>query len=178
MADAVWIKFAQFGDGALVFVTVVKGVNFFVCGVLPAGGLAARHGEFAGSRAPAPMADFDEAVVHENDDGNRFGAVGQVADHQLRARGFFDAAQAQHVGVFRTDPRGSGILWRTSPHQSSARASTCTSAPDKSVQTQQTPGGKAQFDGLTPGEDYSVTVNAVGAAGTSDWSDAATLIVI
>ena len=52
------------------------------------------------------------------------------------------------------------------------------SAPDKSVQTQQTPGGKAQFDGLTAGEDYSVTVNAIGAAGTSDWSDAATLIVI
>ncbi len=52
------------------------------------------------------------------------------------------------------------------------------SAPDKSVQTQQTPGGQAIFTGLTAGEDYSVTVNAIGAAGTSDWSDAATLIVI
>lgn len=52
------------------------------------------------------------------------------------------------------------------------------SAPDKSVQTAQTSGGRVTFDGLTPGEDYSVSANAVGAAGTSDWSDASTLIVI
>jgi hypothetical protein len=52
------------------------------------------------------------------------------------------------------------------------------SAPDKSTQTAQTIGGRYTFDGLTPGVDYSVTVNAVGAAGLSDWSDAATLIVI
>lgn len=52
------------------------------------------------------------------------------------------------------------------------------SAPDKSVQTAQTVGGRVTFDGVTAGEDYSVSVNAVGAAGTSDWSDASTLIVI
>ena len=53
-----------------------------------------------------------------------------------------------------------------------------SSAPDKSVRTAQTAGGRMTFEGLTPGSDYSVTVNAVGAAGTSDWSDASTLIVI
>lgn len=52
------------------------------------------------------------------------------------------------------------------------------SAPDKSVQTAQTVGGRMTFNGLTPGEDCSVTVNAVGAAGRSDWSDASTLIMI
>jgi hypothetical protein len=52
------------------------------------------------------------------------------------------------------------------------------SAPDKPLQTAQTLGGRATFVGLTPGEEYSLTVNAVGAAGTSDWSDASTLIVI
>lgn len=51
------------------------------------------------------------------------------------------------------------------------------SAPDKPLQTTQTVGGRVQFDGLTPGEDYSVTANAVGAAGTGDWSDSRTFIV-
>lgn len=52
------------------------------------------------------------------------------------------------------------------------------SAPDNSVQTVQTPGGRVTFDGLTPGQNYSVTVNAVGSAGTSDSSDASTLIAM
>lgn len=52
------------------------------------------------------------------------------------------------------------------------------SAPDVAVQTAQTIGGRTTFAGLSAGEDYSVTVNAVGTAGTSDWSDASTLIVI
>ena len=52
------------------------------------------------------------------------------------------------------------------------------SAPDKSVQTMQTTGGRVTFAGWAAGQDYSLTVNAVGAAGLSDWSDAATLIVI
>ena len=52
------------------------------------------------------------------------------------------------------------------------------SAPDKSVQTSQSVGGRCTFVGLTAGENYSVSVNAMGAAGLSDWSDASTLIVI
>ncbi len=52
------------------------------------------------------------------------------------------------------------------------------SAPNTYVQTPQTTGGRFLFKGLTPGETYVVTVNAVGAAGPSDWSDDAELMVV
>lgn len=45
-------------------------------------------------------------------------------------------------------------------------------------QTQQTPAASCSFTGLTPGVIYSLTVNAVGTAGPSDWSGPATLMVI
>ena len=52
------------------------------------------------------------------------------------------------------------------------------SAPNVYVQNAQTTGGRVTFQNLTPGQVYNVAANAVGAAGVSDWSDAATLMVI
>jgi len=52
------------------------------------------------------------------------------------------------------------------------------SAPDTDVQSAQTTGARAEFDGLTPGQVYVICLNAVGAAGASDWSDYGSLMVI
>ncbi len=52
------------------------------------------------------------------------------------------------------------------------------SAPDTDVQTAQTTGARTLFTGLTPGQIYVISLNAVGAAGVSDWSDYGTLMVV
>jgi hypothetical protein len=52
------------------------------------------------------------------------------------------------------------------------------SSPTTYVRTVQTTGGRTMFEGLTPGQIYNVEANAVGAAGPSDWSDVAGLMVI
>jgi len=52
------------------------------------------------------------------------------------------------------------------------------SSPDVDAADAQTTGARAIFGGLTPGQVYLVSVNAVGAAGVSDWSDYGTLMVI
>jgi hypothetical protein len=52
------------------------------------------------------------------------------------------------------------------------------SAPTLYMQTAQTTGGRNTFEGLTPGQAYNVEANAVGSAGTSDWSDVDSLMVI
>lgn len=52
------------------------------------------------------------------------------------------------------------------------------SKPDEVIQTQQQTGVRFEFDGLTPGELYNVSMNAIGAAGASDWSDVGTLRVV
>ena len=52
------------------------------------------------------------------------------------------------------------------------------SAPEVSVQTAQTTGARLEFSGLTPGKVYVVALDAVGAAGVSDWSDYGSLMVI
>lgn len=52
------------------------------------------------------------------------------------------------------------------------------SSPNTFVQSVQTTGGRHTFDGLTPGQIYNVEVNAVGAAGPSDWSDVSCLMAI
>jgi hypothetical protein len=52
------------------------------------------------------------------------------------------------------------------------------SAPTVYVQTAQTTGGRNTFEDLTPGQVYNVEANAVGSAGTSDWSDVGSLMVI
>jgi hypothetical protein len=52
------------------------------------------------------------------------------------------------------------------------------SDPDTDVQTAQTTGARAAFSGLTPGKVYLICLNAVGSAGTSDWSDFGSLMVI
>ena len=46
-------------------------------------------------------------------------------------------------------------------------------SPGASVQTVQSTAAKCVFTGLTPGVIYKVTVNAVGSAGPSDWSNPA-----
>jgi hypothetical protein len=48
---------------------------------------------------------------------------------------------------------------------------TLASAQDAIVQTKQSTGASTVFSGLIPGEVYRVRVNAVGAAGPSDFSD-------
>ena len=52
------------------------------------------------------------------------------------------------------------------------------SAPEVDVQTAQTTGARTDFSGLTPGKVYVVSLNAVGAAGVSNWSDFGSLMVI
>ena len=52
------------------------------------------------------------------------------------------------------------------------------SSPNTYVQHQQSTGSKVSFSGLTPGEVYVFEFNAVGTAGTSDWSDSGSLMVI
>jgi hypothetical protein len=47
---------------------------------------------------------------------------------------------------------------------------TASNAPTVVLQTAQTTGGRTTFGGLTPGVVYVAQVNAVGAAGPSDWS--------
>ena len=45
------------------------------------------------------------------------------------------------------------------------------SEPSVFVQTKQSTAARSTFEGLTPGKIYNVELNAVGAAGVSDWSD-------
>ena len=52
------------------------------------------------------------------------------------------------------------------------------SAPDTDVQTAQTTGARASFIGLIAGQIYLVSLNAVGAAGISDWSDSGSMMVV
>jgi hypothetical protein len=52
------------------------------------------------------------------------------------------------------------------------------SAPTTYLKTQQSTGARFRFENLTPGEVYSVDINAIGAAGPSDWSDVGTARVI
>jgi hypothetical protein len=52
------------------------------------------------------------------------------------------------------------------------------SKPDDFVQHSQSTAARTQAEGLTPGEIYVFQCNAVGTAGTSDWSNAGSLMVI
>jgi hypothetical protein len=52
------------------------------------------------------------------------------------------------------------------------------SAPTTYLQTAQTMGARHTFKGLTPGQVYNVELNAVGAAGASDWSDDGSVMVL
>ena len=52
------------------------------------------------------------------------------------------------------------------------------SAPTVFVRTAQTTAARNTAFGLTPGQLYNVEVNAVGSAGTSDWSTAASIMVV
>jgi hypothetical protein len=46
------------------------------------------------------------------------------------------------------------------------------------VKQQQTTAASNTFEGLTPGQTYNVELNAVGTAGTSDWSGPGELMII
>ena len=52
------------------------------------------------------------------------------------------------------------------------------SAPDTYLQTVPTTAASNTFSGLTPGQTYSVDVNAFGSAGTGDWSDTSELMIL
>ena len=52
------------------------------------------------------------------------------------------------------------------------------SAPDKPVQTTQTTAASTTFNDLTPAMEYSLTMNAIGSAGPSDWTNPVTQIVV
>ena len=52
------------------------------------------------------------------------------------------------------------------------------SKPDEFVQHVQSTGARTEFEGLTPGQTYLFQCNAVGTAGTSNWSNAGSLMVI
>lgn len=52
------------------------------------------------------------------------------------------------------------------------------STPTVYVKQVQTTAASNTFDGLTPGQIYNVQLNAVGTAGTSDWSNAGELMVV
>jgi hypothetical protein len=51
------------------------------------------------------------------------------------------------------------------------------SAPTVYVKQVQTTAASNTFDGLTPGQIYNVQLNAVGTAGTTDWSGPGELMV-
>jgi hypothetical protein len=53
-----------------------------------------------------------------------------------------------------------------------------SNAPDAVPQTAQTSAASFTFAGLTPGVIYTVTANAVGTAGPSDWSQTASQMVV
>lgn len=50
--------------------------------------------------------------------------------------------------------------------------------PEQILQTLQTTGATAAFANLTPGQVYQIRVNAVGAAGPTDWSGPASLMAL
>jgi hypothetical protein len=50
--------------------------------------------------------------------------------------------------------------------------------PGAAATTVQTTAARNTFTGLTPGATYSITVNAIGTAGASDWSNPASLMVV
>ena len=52
------------------------------------------------------------------------------------------------------------------------------SAPTTYVKQQQTTAASNTFDSLTPGQLYNVELNAVGTAGTTDWSGPGELMII
>ena len=52
------------------------------------------------------------------------------------------------------------------------------SAPETYLVTRQSTSTRSTFEGLTPGELYNVEMNAIGAAGPSDWSDVGTIRVV
>ena len=52
------------------------------------------------------------------------------------------------------------------------------SAPTTYVKQQQTTAASNTFEGLTPGQTYNVELNAVGTAGTTDWSGPGELMII
>ena len=52
------------------------------------------------------------------------------------------------------------------------------SAPEKNLRTVPTTAASITFAGLTPGETYSVDVNAFGTAGNSDWSGTSDLMIL
>ncbi|HEY5298053.1 MAG TPA: hypothetical protein VIK59_09005 [Verrucomicrobiae bacterium] len=52
------------------------------------------------------------------------------------------------------------------------------SAPSVILKTDETTAAGTSFSSLTPGQMYIVTVNAVGSAGTSDWSQPTSQIVV
>jgi hypothetical protein len=55
---------------------------------------------------------------------------------------------------------------------------TPASAPEQTLPTKQSTGARITFSSLTPGQIYSLKVNAVGAAGPTDYSGPASLMVI
>ena len=55
---------------------------------------------------------------------------------------------------------------------------TTAAAPTVVVQSAQTTAASNTFTGLTPGVVYNVDVNAVGAAGPSDWSEPVSQMVL
>lgn len=55
---------------------------------------------------------------------------------------------------------------------------TASNAPATVLQSAQTTGGRTLFTGLTPGVVYVAQVNAVGAAGPSDWSQPASQMAV
>ncbi len=55
---------------------------------------------------------------------------------------------------------------------------TTSAAPENPVQTRQTTAARHTFSGLTPGVIYNVEVNAVGAAGPSNWAGPAKQMVV
>jgi chitodextrinase len=76
--------------------------------------------------------------------------------------------------------RSSEVVAKASPvFGASLYTWTLTSAtPGAAVQTAQTTAARDTFTGLTPGATYSITVNAIGTAGASDWSNPASLMVV
>ena len=76
--------------------------------------------------------------------------------------GVSNGGRSGEITTWATPVKGAGIYnWRLA----------LASAPDAPVQTAQTTAASNIFDGLTPGLEYTVKVNAIGSAGPSNWTD-------
>lgn len=121
---------------------------------------------------------------------NNINAIANGDEEVLLSSGF-QLRQTNRPKIGALDPpaapsvvqgKVSGILKASTPPVYGASLYTArialASAPTTYLQTKQGTGARFEFLGLVPGELYNIDMNAIGAAGPSDYSDVGTMRVI